>query len=733
MISEEQKKRIDSKYLELIKVCKPVMKKGDLKALNKAFEITFMIENENEEIADELNIYHAIDVAIIAVSKIGLGITSAICALLHHIIRKTDYPISEISKHFGDSVVKITTEYSKISELQTKQISLQSDKFRNLFLSFIDDIRVILIKMAHRLHDIHIIDTYTENKQKKICNEVAFLYIPIAHRLGLYKIKTEMEDLLIKFEHPDIYNKISLELDATKSKRKVFIEDFSKPIQRELIKEGFDCEIKGRPKSIHSIWTKMKRQNLEVEEVFDLLAIRIISNSKKNKEKSDCWRIYSIVTDIYQPNPKRLRDWISTPKASGYESLHTTVKCANNRWVEVQIRTTKMDDLAEKGVAAHWNYKSLISKNESNEYLNQVRDILENPSQIEFELNDNSKINKKSDKVFIFTPNGDLKQLPAGSTILDFAYEIHTDVGSTCRGAKVNNKAVPIRYVINNGDKVEIITSKNQKPKLDWLSFVVTNRAKSKIKRAIEEEKHIDVDRGKGIIKRKLKSWKLEYSDEIIDKLIKYYKLKSSLNLYSGIAQEKFDFQEIKEILTEKRQNGKYVSEEKQSITVKPKKQQSLSTDEEEDFLLIDNKLKDVNYNFAKCCNPILGDAVFGFVTISKGITIHRLNCPNAKRLREKYEYRIISVKWKDSIENVSFQAVLKIVGLDRVGILEEITKIISDDLKVNMISLKVESKKKKFEGKVKVQISGSKHIDELLHKLGKIKDVERVTRISKF
>ena len=733
MISEEQKKRIDSKYLELIKVCKPVMKKGDLKALNKAFEITFMIENENEEIADELNIYHAIDVAIIAVSKIGLGITSAICALLHHIIRKTDYPISEISKHFGDSVVKITTEYSKISELQTKQISLQSDKFRNLFLSFIDDIRVILIKMAHRLHDIHIIDTYTENKQKKICNEVAFLYIPIAHRLGLYKIKTEMEDLLIKFEHPDIYNKISLELDATKSKRKVFIEDFSKPIQRELIKEGFDCEIKGRPKSIHSIWTKMKKQNLEVEEVFDLLAIRIVSNSKKSKEKSDCWRIYSIVTDIYQPNPKRLRDWISTPKASGYESLHTTVKCANNRWVEVQIRTTKMDELAEKGVAAHWNYKSLISKNESDEYLNQVRDILENPSQIEFELNDNLKINKKSNKVFIFTPNGDLKQFPSGSTILDFAYEIHTDVGSTCRGAKVNNRAVPIRYVLNNGDKVEIITNKNQKPKLDWLSFVVTNRAKSKIKRAIEEEKYIDVDQGKGIIKRKLKSWKLEYSDEMIDKLIKYYKLKSSLNLYSGIAQEKFDFQEIKEILTEKRQNGKYVSEEKQSITVKPKKQQSSSTDEEEDFLLIDNKLKDVNYNFAKCCNPILGDAVFGFVTISKGITIHRCNCPNAKRLHEKYEYRIISVKWKDSIENVSFQAVLKVVGLDRVGILEEITKIISDDLKVNMISLKVESKKKKFEGKVKVQISGSKHIDELLHKLGKIKDVERATRISKF
>ncbi|MCD4771851.1 MAG: RelA/SpoT family protein [Bacteroidales bacterium] len=731
MISEEQKKRIDSKYLELITVCKPVIKTGDLKAINKAFEIAFTIENENEEIADELNICHAIDVATFAVSKIGLGTTSIICALLHHIIRKTDYPISEISKHFGDSVVKICIEYSKISELQTKQISLQSDKFRNLFLSFIDDIRVILIKMAHRLHDMHVIDTYSESKQKKICNELTFLFIPIAHRLGLYKIKTEMEDLLMKYYHPDIYNEISLKLDATKSKRKVFIEDFSKPIQRELIKVGFDCEIKGRPKSIHSIWTKMKKQNVELEEVYDHLAVRIIINTKKSKEKSDCWRVYSIVTDIYQPNPKRLRDWISTPKASGYESLHTTVKCQNNRWIEVQIRTTRMDELAEKGIAAHWDYKSFSSKNESNEYLNQIRDILENPSQIEFELDDSSKINKKSDKVFIFTPNGDLKQLPAGSTILDFAYEVHTKVGSTCRGAKVNNKAVPIRYVLNNGDKVEIITNKNQKPKLDWLSFVVTNRAKSKIKRSIEEEKHIDVDRGKGIIKRKLKNWKIEFSDDSIDKLIKYYKLKSSLNLYSGIAQEKFDLQEIRDILTDKIQKRKSTSEEKPVVAVQSKKQQS--SDEDDDFLLIDNQLKDVSYNFAKCCNPILGDAVFGFVTVNNGITIHRNKCPNAKRLHEQYEYRIISVKWKDSVENPSFQAVLKIVGRDRLGILDEITKIISDDLKVNMISLRVESKKKKFEGIIKVQVNGSKHFDELIHKLSKINDIDRVSRISKF
>jgi len=733
MISEEKKKQIDSKYLELLTACKPVIKKGDLKIINKAFEIAFKIENENEEIADELNICHSIEVATIAVSKIGLGTTSIIVALLHHIIRKTDYPISEVSKHFGDLVVKIITEYSKISELQTKQISLQSDRFRNLFLSFIGDIRVILIKMAHRLYDMHIIDTFDENKKEKICNEVTFLYIPVAHRLGLYKIKNELEDLVIKFEHPDIYNEISLKLDATKSKRKVFIEDFSKPIQRELIKEGFDCEIKGRPKSIHSIWVKMKKQNVGIEEVYDLLAVRIISNSKKSKEKSDCWRIYSIVTDIYQPNPKRLRDWITTPKESGYESLHTTVKGPNKRWIEVQIRTNRMDDIAEKGVAAHWDYKNITNKTESEGYLNQIKDILENPSQIEFGLSDNLKTVKKSDKVFIFTPNGDLKQLPAGSTILDFAYEVHTMVGSTCKGARVNNKAVPIRYVLNNGDKVEIITSKNQKPKLDWLSFVVTNRAKSKIKRSIEEEKHIDADQGKGIIKRKFRSWKIEYSDELIDKLIKYYKLKSSLEFYSGIAQEKFDFQEIKDILTNKIQKSKSTVETKPLADVQSKKQQLSATDEEEDFLFIDNILKDVSYNFAKCCNPILGDAVFGFVTVNKGITIHRNNCPNAKRLHEQYKYRIISVKWKESIENQTFQAVLKILGKDRLGILEEITKIISDDLKVNTISLKVETKNKIFDGKIKVQIKGKEHIDELIHKLVKIKDISKVSRISKF
>ena len=477
----------------------------------------------------------------------------------------------------------------------------------------------------------------------------------------------------------------------------------------------------------------MKKQNVGIEEVYDLLAVRIISNSKKSKEKSDCWRIYSIVTDIYQPNPKRLRDWITTPKASGYESLHTTVKGPNKRWIEVQIRTNRMDDIAEKGVAAHWNYKNIINKNESEGYLNQVKDILENPSQIEFGLSDNLKTVKKSDKVFIFTPNGDLKQLPAGSTILDFAYEVHTMVGSTCKGARVNNKAVPIRYVLNNGDKVEIITSKNQKPKLDWLSFVVTNRAKSKIKRAIEEEKHLDVDQGKGIIKRKLRSWKIEYSDELIDKLIKYYKLKSSLEFYSGIAQEKFDFQEIKDILTNKIQKSKSTVETKPLADVQPKKQQLSATDEEEDFLFIDNILKDVSYNFAKCCNPILGDAVFGFVTVNKGITIHRNNCPNAKRLHEQYKYRIISVKWKESIENQTFQAVLKILGKDRLGILEEITKIISDDLKVNTISLKVETKNKIFEGKIKVQIKGKEHIDELIHKLVKIKDISKVSRISKF
>jgi GTP pyrophosphokinase len=470
----------------------------------------------------------------------------------------------------------------------------------------------------------------------------------------------------------------------------------------------------------------MKKQNVEFEEVFDLFAIRIISNSKPSKEKTDCWRIYSIVTNIYTPNPKRLRDWISTPKASGYESLHTTVQGPNKKWVEVQIRSGRMDEVAEKGQAAHWRYKGFDSVRDSQLWLEQVRDILENPDQLKFDQQKQPVRSKKSEKIFVFTPDGDLKELPRGSSILDFAYEIHTRVGDQCNGAMVNNKIVPIRYELQNGDKVEIITSKNQSPKMDWLQFVKTNKAKSKIKRSIQEQKYREAQEGNEILRRKLKNWKIQFSDEAIDKLVKHYKFASALDLYSMIAFEKADMNEIRNILLEKDSTEKS-REEIQTFLSKKQKAR-----DDDNFLLIDEKLDNVNYRLGKCCNPIPGDKVFGFVTIGKGITIHRKSCPNAKRMLEKYGYRQISVQWKDSENGAAFQATIRITGEDKIGMLGEITNVISGDLRVNMQSIKVSSKKEVFTGYIKVIVKDSGHLDELIHKLLKIKGVTKVSRIDK-
>ncbi len=731
MISEETKIQINSKYLELIEHCKPLMKRGDLILVNRAYEIAYNAEIENYANTGEFNICHNIDVAKICVDQIGLGITSVICALLYHVVTFKYLTLEEIESQFGKSVAVIIEDIAKISELRTEKISLQSENFRKLFLTLIDDIRVILIKLAHRLNDMRNVDSFSEEKQQKFSSEVSYLYIPIAHRLGLYNIKSEFEELLMKYENPEIYDEISRKLHATKSKRNVFIQEFIDPIQRKLILQKLDCDIIGRPKSIHSIWNKMKKQNLEFEQVFDLFAIRITSNSKLKNEKLDCWRIYSIVTDIFQPNPKRLRDWITTPKASGYESLHTTVLGQNKKWVEVQIRTKRMDEVAEKGRAAHWIYKGLDKKKDSEEWLNQIRDILENPDQINFDIEVGRKKDNPNDKVYIFTPNGDLKKLEYGSTILDFAFEIHTDVGSKCSGAKVNNKLVQIKHVLHNGDKVEIITSKNQKPKLDWLNFVITNKAKAKIKRSLLEDKYKEADNGNQILRRKLKNWKIPFNDESIDKLIKHYKFKSSVDLYYSIAVEKLDLAEVKKLLVEKAGNAlpKKNGESKTIAYEEISKQLEKS---EEEFLEIDDKIKNVSYNLAKCCNPISGDAVFGFITVGKGITIHRVNCPNAAQMLSKYDYRIIDVKWKDA-DQVHFQTIIKVTGVDEIGLLKQISKVISNDLKVNMMSISADSKNGMFEGKIKVSVKDTRHLDELLFKLVKIKGVTKATRIDSF
>lgn len=727
MISELRIEEINSRYIELIEACNAFASESELKLIHKAYELAYKSELDYNKDKSDLNIYHSIEVALIAVNEMGLGVSAVICTLLHNLFEAKEITQTEIQRKFNKTTSAIVLEFNKISNLQTAKISAQSDNFRKLFLTLVDDIRVILIKICHRLYDMRNYELLTEEKQLKYLDEVLYLYIPISHRLGLYNIKSDLEELSMKYSHTEIYNSLIEKIQASKKKQNSFLKDFINPLEREMIVQGFDCEFKGRPKSVYSIWHKMKKQNVDFEDVFDIFAIRIISNSKIEKEKEDCWKIYSIVTNIYSPNPKRLRDWITTPKASGYESLHTTVKGPNGKWVEVQIRTKRMDVEAERGQAAHWRYKDFGTKKDSEGWLNQVRDIIENPDQINFDgLNENHK-NNQSNKIFIFTPNGDLKQLSIGSTVLDFAYEIHTNIGSSCSGAKVNNKTAPIRQILENGDKVEIITSKNQKPKLDWLNFVITNKAKGRIKRSMLEEKYKEAEAGQEIIRRKFKAWRIVYNEESIDKVIKYFKLKSSIDLFNSVATESLDIRKIKKFFDGEKSNDTKSGESKTTD-----KTREVSRDSS-DFLMINENLKNINYSLARCCNPISGDSVFGFVTVGKGITIHRVNCPNAAQMLEKYSYRIIEVKWHDAGEMPFYVTKIRVTGKDTIGILGAISDVISKDLKVNMLSTSIESKEGKFEAKIKVQVRNNKHLEELLHKLLRVKGVMKANRVDDF
>ncbi|MBE0649613.1 MAG: bifunctional (p)ppGpp synthetase/guanosine-3',5'-bis(diphosphate) 3'-pyrophosphohydrolase [Bacteroidales bacterium] len=669
---------------------------------------------------------HHIEVATLALKEINLGVPSAICALLHSM----DVSNNEISEHikisFGKNVLEIIQGFQKISSLHTERVSFQSDTFRNLFLSMIDDIRVILLLMAHRLNDVRRPFSLTKSQKIKFFDEIKFIYIPIAHRLGLYRIKSEMEETLMQYEQPEIYKAIFDKIKATKQKREVYIHDFIKPIEKELIENGFEYQIKWRTKSVPSIWEKMKKQNVEFEEVYDLFAIRVIVNSKsKNKEKEDCWRVYSLVTNIYNPNPKRLRDWVTTPKASGYESLHTTVMGPDNKWVEVQIRTTRMDEIAEKGQAAHWQYKGLMRSKEVDDWLVQVRDVLEHPEALGDEYAYRPQMNQEF--IFVFTPKGDLRRLPMGSTVLDFSYDIHTTIGNTCSGARVNNRVVPIRHILKNGDRVDIITTKNQKPKTDWLAFVATAKARNHIKRQLKEEKYAEAEIGKGLLQRKLRNWKLKSSDDLINYLVKHFKLDTSVELYYLLAIEKLDLSLVKSVL----KNYLTEKQEESAEEIVPEKKSSATEKEgSDDILYIGDNVKNVNYRFAKCCNPVPGDQVFGFVTNLGSISIHRNNCPNAKRLNDRYPYRVLEVKWINLTEKAFYIVNIKILGQDSLGLVEAVTRTISNDLRINMRSISFQTIGKRFEGKVNLMIKDDEHLTQLEHKLMQIKGVEKIVRV---
>jgi GTP pyrophosphokinase len=595
-------------------------------------------------------------------------------------------------------------------------------------LTMSGDIRVILIKIADRLMDMRNLEGLPSELQQKYAQESSYLYAPLAHRLGLYSIKTELEDLSLKYMRPDDYRLIVQRLEETKEERAKFVSEFVKPIEEKLKTRQFKFEMKARTKSIYSIWNKMKNQKVSFDEVYDLFAIRVILDSELESEKSDCWQVYSIVTEEYQPNTERMRDWISIPKSNGYESLHTTVMGPHGRWVEIQIRTRRMDEVAEKGLAAHWKYKGGKSTGELDRWLANFREVLENTSGDATEIINEFKANAQNDEIFVFTPKGDLKRLVAGSTILDFAYEIHSQVGDKCVGGMVNNNKVTIKHKLKNGDIVSVDTSNNQKPKLDWLDFVVTSKAKSRIKASLNEERRREAENGKEIIKRKFKNWKIDYSDENIRKLQGHFKLKTAQDLYYKVSVGELDALQLKTILKES-DEGEPKAKDVLDELLPKRVVENLSFDSGDEFLVIDNNLKNVIYKLAQCCNPIFGDEIFGFITIREGIKIHRDNCPNAKQLRERYPYRFIKAKWRQTKQNNSFQATIHLSGNDRIGIVGDISYIISKDVGVQMRSINVDSRNGAFIGTLRVYVNNVEHLDFLMHKLKNIKGIQQVNR----
>jgi GTP pyrophosphokinase len=724
---EAERKEILRRYRTLLRACKPFLKKGDKRLIRLAFDIALEAHKDMRRKSGEPYIYHPLEVARIAVEEIGLGTTSIICALLHDVVEDTDITLDQVEKEFGNVVARIIDGLTKITGLYHKSTnsSDQAENFRKMLLTLADDVRVILIKLADRLHNMRTLESMPKEKQLKIASETAYLFAPLAHRLGLYAVKSELEDLSLKFTEAEVYRDISRKLRETRSKRDRFIKDFIAPLQSELDKTGLTFEIKGRPKSINSIWNKMKKQGIEFEEVYDLFAIRIIIDSQAELEKPDCWRIYSIVTDIYQPNPNRLRDWVSTPKANGYESLHTTVMGPGGRWVEIQIRSRRMDEIAEKGFAAHWKYKDQTGDNAFDEWLTRIREVLENPEPNALEFMDNIKLQLYAKDLFAFTPKGDLIKLQAGATALDFAFEIHTDIGMKCIGAKVNHKIVPLSYQLLNGDQVEILTSNIQKPKSDWLNFVTSAKAKNKIKQVLKEQKRENSDLGKDILQRKLKQWKIGFNDDVLQKIVVHFKLNSVLDLYYYVAIEKLDLAQVKSyLLKPEKKQGRVTRIDEQNFGDLVKS----NSNKNDDLLIIDDKLSKIDYTLAHCCNPISGDDIFGFVTVSEGIKIHRVSCPNAVQLLSKYGYRVVKAKWTKASE-VSFLAGIRITGLDDIGIISGISTVISGDLKVNMRSISVVSNDGMFEGDIMVYVNDTKHLETLMRKLKEVRGVLKVSR----
>lgn len=727
---EGEKKEILKRYRSLLHACKRTLEKGDKLLIRKAFDISLEAHKDMRRKSGEPYIYHPIAVAQICAQEIGLGTTSVVCALLHDVVEDTEMTLEDIQRKFSSKEAKIIDGLTKISGVFDQGSSLQAENFRKMLLTLSDDVRVILIKLADRLHNMRTLDSMRHDKQLKISSETLYLYAPLAHRLGLNAIKTELEDLGLKYTEPQTYTEISQRLKETEPDRKKFIAKFIVPIKDILKAEGMKFKVIGRPKSIFSIQNKIKTKGVTFDEIFDLFAIRIIIESESENEKADCWRVYSMVTDFYHPNPKRLRDWISSPKANGYESLHATVMGPQGKWVEVQIRTRRMDELAEKGYAAHWKYKEEGSEGQLDEWINKIREILESPEQHAMDFLDDFKLNLFADEIFVFTPKGELKTLPVKSTALDFAFEIHTQVGEKCIGAKVNHKLVPLSHQLKSGDQVEVLTSSKQTPKEDWLTFVVSANAKSKIKNILKEGRRKIALDGKEILERKFKKLKIDFTPPNITDLAHYFKLPNNQELFYRIAVGNINIKHLKDFHQEKGKLAHKSGSIKKSEPANSLEQMVTNVRGKSDMLVIGENLDKFDYKLSPCCNPISGDDVFGFVTINEGIKIHRVNCPNAIQLLSNFAYRVVKAKWT-SQELISFLAGIQISGIDEVGLVNNITKIISNELNVNIRSLGFDSNDGTFEGTIMVFVHDTNHLTDLIKKLKKVNGVLSVTRMA--
>ncbi len=716
-------------YRSLVSGHPKVFRYEERKELNRRIRHVYSRLDMSTEQKEQL-IVHKLKVLQIVMDEIGLGRTAALAILLSDQVESGEVTIKELEAAFKTPVATVVTGLLKIRELDDKNTSVETENFRKLFLSFAEDVRVILIIIADRLQTMRNLAVYPEEFRLHTARQSAYLYAPLAHRMGLYKIKTELEDLSLKFTNREIYSEIAQKLNETKRSRETYITSFIDPLEKKLVAMGMPFSIKGRTKSIHSIYTKIKKQNTNFENIYDLFAIRIIFDVPLDKEKAACWQAYSVIADMYQPNPKRLRDWLTIPKSNGYESLHTTVLGPQGKWVEVQIRTVRMDEVAEKGLAAHWKYKGIKGESGMDEWLRNIREILENPDLNAVDFMDEFKLNLYNEEVFVFTPTGDLHKLPKGSTALDFAFSIHSGLGSRCVGAKVNGRNMPIKYVLNNGDSVEVLTSPTQKPNQSWLNIVTTSKARNKIRQALKEIEYKDAELGREILSRRFKNWKIEFEEGKISKLAKKKGFKTVSDFYQELAQGKLDILEVRDGYIElDRKESSDSQVEVRSAEAFTKEPVAPEATGKEDVLIIGPDLKNVDFRLSKCCNPIFGDDVFGFVSVSGGIKIHRTDCPNAPQLISRFGYRIVKARWSGKSVGSGYPITLRIVGHDDIGIVANITSLISKDKNITLRSISVDSNAGLFQGNLTIMVSDTKELDAIVKKITQVKGVKSISR----